>query len=164
MEAGNMGRPAIAADPDYLPELSLLTISDRFTAGHRPLTTMYDTSAATALAARLAATVWAAYPDFTPETVRGLLVHSAEWIPAMLARATGADGNIITQNLLRIFGYGTPNSERLFYSASNVLTLIAQSSIQPFFDDDGQIKNRDMNLHDLPWPADALGLCLSIRQ
>ena len=61
------------------------------------------------------------------------------------------------ERLLRTFGYGTPDRERLFYSAGNVLTLIAQDSLQPFFEDEeGGIKTRDIKFHTLPWPRDAL--------
>ena len=70
MEAGNMGCPPDNGAPDFLDELQLLTTNYRFTAGQRPFVTMQDTSAATALAANLATTVLARYPDFTPETLR----------------------------------------------------------------------------------------------
>ncbi len=36
------------------------------------------------------------------------------------------------------------------------MTLIAQDSLQPFFKDGSQIKTRDINLHSLPWPTEAL--------
>ncbi|MBK7859650.1 MAG: S8 family serine peptidase [Archangiaceae bacterium] len=48
-----------------------------------------DTSAATALAARLAARLQAKYPDLWPETIRALMIHSAEWTPQMIARYPG---------------------------------------------------------------------------
>ena len=150
MEGGNMARPAPDVDPDYLPDLSLLSTSHEFAVGQRPLTLMYDTSAATALAARLAAALMAQYPQFTPETIRALLVHSARWTPAMLNR-----GGNNHENLLRTFGYGTPDTNALFSCANNELTLIAQSTLQPFFKD-GSVKTSDLNLHTLPWPAEAL--------
>jgi hypothetical protein len=52
-----------------------------------------------------------------------------------------------------------PDPERLFYSAGNSLTLIAQDSLQPFFKDEannGGIKTRDIKYHALPWPRDVL--------
>lgn len=150
MEGGNMSRPAPAMAPDYIADLSLLSTSDQFNLGRRPLTTIHDTSAASALAARLAATLLTQYPDFTPETVRALLVHSARWTPAMFARAAGNN-----TNLLRTFGYGTPDVQAMLTSANNVLTLIAQSTLQPFLKDK-TIKTNDMNIHALPWPREAL--------
>ena len=50
------------------------------------LTTTRDTSAATAQVAAIAADIWAAYPSLRPETVRALVVHSAEWTEAMMGR------------------------------------------------------------------------------
>lgn len=155
MEAGNMGRAQNAA-PMYLPELTLLTTSDTFVAGQSPLMTYQETSAATALAARLAASLWARYPDFTPETVRALIVHAARWTPAMLRRCSAADGTLNIKNLLRTFGHGVPDEDALFASANNALTLIAQATMQPFIREQGTVKTRDLNLHQLPWPTAVL--------
>lgn len=158
MEAGNMGRPPGNGAPDFLDELQLLTTNHLFAAGQRPFVTMQDTSAAAALAGNLATALLARYPAFTPETLRGLMVHSARWTPAMIARATD-HGRIDADRLLRTFGHGVPNAERLFYSAGNNLTLIAQDSLQPFFKDDedgGGVKTHDIKFHALPWPRDAL--------
>jgi hypothetical protein len=159
MECGNMGQPPGGGTPDFLDELQLLTTNHQFAVGQRPFATFQDTSAAAALAANLAAQLFARYPEFTPETLRGLMVHSAYWTDAMIARATDAQGKIDMGRLLRTFGYGAPNPERLFYSAGNNLTLIAQDSLQPFFKDeenDGGIKTRDIKYHGLPWPREAL--------
>jgi hypothetical protein len=63
------------------PSLSLLTTY------HRPLerlfTTFEATSAASALASRFAAQIWVQYPSLWPETIRALMVHSAEWTEQM---------------------------------------------------------------------------------
>ena len=68
-----------------------------------------DTSAATALASRMAARLFARYPGIWPETVRALLVHFAEWTPEMLG---GRDPWNLTgdelRELLRTVGYGAP--------------------------------------------------------
>jgi hypothetical protein len=84
------------------------------------------------------------------------MVHAARWTPAMLRRCTKTDGSLDTVRLLRTFGYGQPDEQELFSSASNELTLIAQSTIQPFLKEEGDIKTRDLNLHALPWPVQAL--------
>lgn len=61
------------------------------------------------------------------------------------------------ERMLCTFGYGTPDPERLFFSAGNALTLVAEDSLQPFFKDtDKTIKTKDINFHELPWPRDAL--------
>jgi hypothetical protein len=158
MEAGNMGLSPGGGDPDFLDELQLLTTNYRFTGEHRPFVTFQDTSAAVALGAYLVGKLQARYPDFTPETLRGLMVHSARWTPAMIARATDEQGTLDALRLLRTFGYGAPDVEALFYSANNSLSLIAQDSLQPFFkdEDNGGIKTRDIKFHALPWPREAL--------
>ncbi|MBN0350787.1 S8 family serine peptidase, partial [Pseudomonas aeruginosa] len=57
--------------------VSLLTTSGK-TAGQL-FEVSADTSAACALVSRQAAILMDEYPDYWPETVRGLLAHSAEW-------------------------------------------------------------------------------------
>jgi hypothetical protein len=155
MEAGNLGANPTIADPDYIDDLQLLTTSHNFVV-RPPLTTFGDTSGAAALAARFAAMVWAKYPTLTPETIRALMVHSAEWTPAMLARFTDARAVVDYKNLLRCFGHGVPSLRRLLSSLDNSLTLVAESELQPFFREEGRIKTREMRPHALPWPTEAL--------
>jgi hypothetical protein len=63
---------------------------------HRPLEKLFvlsnATSAATAQVARIAAIVSAEYPSLRPETLRALVVHSAEWTPMMRAAIDAAEG------------------------------------------------------------------------
>lgn len=166
MEAGNMARNAAYPDPDYIDNaLQLLSTSSAF-ALNRPLTSFGDTSAATALAARLAAKVWAKYPNLSPESVRALVVHSARWTPAMLARCQEPDGSTNYRRLLRCFGHGVPNEEHLLSSLNNSLTLIAESELHPFFkdaDDENRLKTREMRLHPLPWPVEELAALQNTR-
>jgi len=156
MEAGNLGRSHPNSAPLELPELMLLTTNDEFEAGQPPFRTVGETSAATALAANLAAHLAAKYPQFNPETLRGMLVHSARWTPAMIQRAEGPRGFPDMDRLLRTFGYGTPDPTELFASANNNLTLIAQDSLQPFLKEGGAIKTNEIKYHALPWPEDVL--------
>ncbi len=157
MEAGNMGSPPDGADPDFLPELQMLTTNYVFEAGRPPLAEFRDTSAATALAAKLACELAARYPNYRPETIRAFMVHSARWTDAMRERVKYQDGSLDTIRLLRTFGYGVPDPEMLFYSAQNNLTLVAEEIIQPFFqDEDNSIKSREIKYHNLPWPREAL--------
>lgn len=156
LEAGNMARHPDHDDPDYIDDaLQLLTTPHNY-ATNRPLTTFGDTSAAAALAARLAAQLWAKYPRLTPEAVRALVVHSARWTDPMLRRFTTADQEIDYHAVVRCFGYGVPDLTELLSSADNSLTLIAQGSIQPFQKEDGDIKYRELKLHSLPWPIEVL--------
>ena len=155
MEAGNLASNPAVADPADIDDLQLLTTSHNF-ATRPPLTTFGDTSAAAALAARFAAMLWAKYPTLTPETVRALMVHSAEWTPAMSRRFTDAHGDVDYKNMLRCFGYGVPNLQRLLSSLDNSLTLVVESELQPFFEEEGRVKTREMRPHALPWPTPVL--------
>lgn len=159
MEAGNMGRNPEFEAPDYIDDaLQLLSASKDFGTG-KSLTSFGDTSASTALAARFAAMVWAKYPNLRPETVRALMVHSAQWTPPMLARYTDADGAVDMKGLVRTFGYGAPNLHDLLSSLDNSLTLLVESELQPFFkdaEDNNRLKTREMRLHHLPWPTEEL--------
>ncbi len=89
-----MGQPPDNGAPDFLDELQLLTTNYRFAAGQRPFVTFQDTSAAAALAANLVTNLLARYPDFTPETLRGFMVHSAHWTEAMTTRAIDGQGRL----------------------------------------------------------------------
>lgn len=160
MEAGNMGISAAFDAPDYIDDaLQLLSTGHDFVLG-RPFTSFGDTSAAAALAARYAALVWAKYPTLQPETVRALMVHSAEWTPQMLQRFTTANGSVDFRNLVRCYGRGVPNIRRLLSSLDNSLTLVVESELQPFFkdadDETKRVRSREMRIHPLPWPVDAL--------
>lgn len=114
------------------------------------------TSAATAQAAWFAAQIQIQYPDYWPETIRALMVHSADWTPQMLQRFLKDETKASYKNLLRICGYGVPNLEKALYSANNNLTLISQQQIQPFKKEKGSYKTNDMHLYELPWPKEAL--------
>lgn len=156
MEGGNT-----AIEPTgfacQMGSLSLLTTS------HQPHERMFAlnwaTSAATALAAGMCAKISAAYPGFWPETVRGLMVHSARWTQPMVDAYTpgGVRNRQNLRNLLRHCGYGVPSLDRALYSAGNSLTMIVQDQLQPYYKaEQGSIKTRELHLHDLPWPIDLL--------
>lgn len=155
MEGGNA-----AIEPSgftsSMDSLSLLTT------GHEPHARLFTlsraTSAATGLAAGMCARIAAAYPSFWPETVRGLMVHSARWTQPMLDTYTpgGLRNQTAMRQLLRHCGYGVPSLERVLYSARNSLTMIVQDEIQPYHKVDSDVKTREMHLHDLPWPIEVL--------
>lgn len=110
------------------------------------------TSSATALAANFAAQIQVQYPDYWPETVRALMIHSAEWPEALKKQFAKNDSKTELNNVLRACGYGVPSIEKAIYCASNSLTLIAEAEIQPF---EGS-KTKDMHLYELPWPKEIL--------
>lgn len=138
---------------DCPPDLSILTTHKDPTTRH--FDSFGDTSAATAMAANLAGKIMALVPDRWPETIRAMIVHSAEWTAAMKERFDGAKSKQQKRTLLRKYGYGVPNYERAVLSAANDLTLIVEDELQPFWKD-GIIKTRHMNLHQFPWPRKEL--------
>jgi len=138
------------------PSLSLLTTHHK--PHERLFTTSNATSAASALCARMAAQLMAAYPQLWPETIRALIVHSAAWTDAMrqmylpTPKPTKAD----YAHLIRHCGWGVPDLERARWSAANSLTLIVEDALHPYRKEGSDIKTRDMHLHQLPWPKDEL--------
>ena len=114
------------------------------------------TSAATALAVRHAAILQARYPDYWPETIRALLVHSAEWTEAMKKHFQPLNTREQKEKLLRYCGYGNPDFNRACWSATNHLTLVAQESFQPYKKEGSAYKTKAINYHSLPWPTTVL--------
>jgi hypothetical protein len=120
-------------------------------AGDAPLGTMRDTSAATAQAARMAAILQAEYPEYWPESIRGLIVHSAEWTVQMIEEFPQSD----RRSRLRVYGMGVPNLARARRSASGFTTMVIQDELQPFkFGSKNEA--HEMHLHDLPIPREVL--------
>ena len=157
MDGGNAAVDPSGRIVDCPDSLGLLT-TNRLPIG-RQFAVTGDTSAATALAARLAARLHARYPDYWPETIRGLMVHSAEWTPQMCKRYPGKKRSEVERRL-RSCGRGVPREEVAFSSALNDATVVIQQEIQPFDqrrkDGKREIVTRDLHLHPLPWPADVL--------
>ncbi len=137
-----------------LPSLSLLTT--HHLPHERLLTTAWGTSAAASLAAKMGAELIAAYEEYWPETIRGLMVHSAEWTKWMKQKY-GPIKNSKTKvaHLIRRCGYGVADMQRARWSADNDLTLIVQDWLQPFKKED-RIKLNEGKWYELPWPKEAL--------
>ena len=156
LEGGNLGLDPGTGTADYVDSLELL--STYYRPLEKLLITSRETSAATALASRMAAILQAQYPDYLPETLRALLVHSADWTPAMHHRVSAArlPRRKSAEHLLRCYGFGVPQLQSLLWSAQNSLTLIAQESLQPYDRVDGAVKTRDMHIHAIPWPREVL--------
>lgn len=151
LEGGNLLKSP-NGEVDLCDELCVLTTSQN------PIVKQFElfnaTSAATAKAAWMAAEIQVVLPDAWPETIRALMVHSAEWTPQLIQQF-GIDyskkGDVGT--LLRIAGYGVPNLEKASACTTNHLTLIAQEKIRPF-NKDGS--TNEMHFYELPWPNEAL--------
>jgi len=154
-EGGNVARGP--HDSMFDPEdLKLLSTS------HEPHIAQFApfsaTSAAAAQAAWMAAQLQVQYPNAWPETIRALIVHTAEWTPTLHAQfiTTPSPTKQDYAKLLRICGYGVPNLEHALYCAANSLTLISEAELQPFDKDGSSYKTKDMHLYNLPWPNEVL--------
>lgn len=152
-EGGN-----VAVDSSgFTTECDDLRLISTFYKPHEKLLEAFSmTSAATAQAAHFAAQIQAQYPDYWPETIRALMVHSAEWPEALKNQFADNNNKNELKKVLRACGYGVPNLERALFCASNSLTLIAETEVQPFEKDGITYKTKDMHLYNLPWPATEL--------
>lgn len=154
---GNLASSPDGSTVDTPPNLRLLTTRlQQGSTGSFTLTG--DTSAATAQVAAIAADIHAAYPELRPETVRGLIVHSAEWTDAMSRHINSQSNRTQRISLVRRYGMGVPDSTRAISSAVDALTLVSESLIHPYeLAEDGSTRRaREMNFHELPWPTDVL--------
>ena len=156
LEGGNAAKDvfsAVTAD-----SLSLLTTHHR--PAERIFTTTNATSAAMGLAARLAARIMVVYPTLWLETVRALIVHSAEWTDAMRRASlptTGAATKTDYRRLVQRCGFGVPDLDRALWSVDNSLTMVIEERLHPFQREGSKPPTlRDMHLHNLPWPREEL--------
>lgn len=154
-EGGNAATDGVAAD--NFASLELLTTNNQ------PLTRLFwttnATSAASALCARMAAQIMAAYPQLRPETVRALIVSSAEWTEAMLQMFPPQGAQRTKQEnlaLIKHCGWGVPDLNRALWSAGNSLSLVIEDQLNPYVKEGSTIKTREMNFHALPWPLEQL--------
>ena len=156
LEGGNVAQSPLG--PSSMDSLGLLTAYYR--PSQRPFTTTWATSAATAQATRLVAHVMAQYPEFWPESIRGLLVHSAEWTDAMRRAylpSAGKPSKADYAGLIRRCGFGVPDLERALWSLGNSFTMVIEESLYPFRREKSkQPVVREMQLHSLPWPVEIL--------
>ena len=150
MEGGNVLTDGV----DFHDKHPLLTVRTTSPKNDLALASANATSAATAQAAGLAAKTMAAYPSYWPETIRGLLVHAAEWTPAMKAVFDKNTGKTTRQAMLRRYGWGVPTEQAVLTSSRNAVTLITQDEFVPF--DGPAHRARTFRLHRLPWPAETL--------
>lgn len=153
MEGGNYAwKYGEVIDPE---SLLLLSTSNNFNSSQ--FDTFCATSAAAAQASRYSAIMLNKYPNLWPESVKGLLIHSANWTNQMLRNRSIDDMNMSEKKtLLRTVGYGVPNLQSALNSANNSLTLISQETLQPFHKENNTIKSNEMHLHELPWPKEVL--------
>lgn len=127
-------------------DLSLITTSNDL---NQSFQTFNATSAATALASRLAVQIKATYPDLSSLAIRALMIHSAEWTESMKAKPK--------DERLCMYGYGVPSEDRALNSRNNYATYIFENIISPYVAGSGDsLKYAGFQLYDLPWPTELL--------
>lgn len=148
-EGGNYAISPCGTDYDYPEDLLLMT-----TAGARDAFTVHkDTSASTALASKYIAEITNKYPNYWPETIRGLLIHSAEWNNRMKEFAAQTSNKVA----LRTFGYGIPQLQKALNSQNNSATMIIEREINILkVDMDGEIRFDELHHHKVPIPKDLI--------
>jgi len=110
----------------------------------------------------MAAQIQAAYPDYWPETVRGLMVHCARWTKEMCeefpVEKKGGRLVKIPPLRLRCYGWGVPNLLDCMGCEKNFATMVIQDMIQPFYlkDEGRKTATKEMRFHTLPIPKDKL--------
>lgn len=159
-EGGNLATDGTSQGWD-VDDVRLLTA--HYKPSNRQFDPFGDTSAATAIAGYLSARLCAEYPGYWAETIRALIVHSADWTPAMLNHlgTTDSKRRKATQQqklslLLRRYGYGVPNLDKAIRSAENDSIVILEDKLQPFEKSTNGIKTKEMNIHQLPLPKEEL--------
>ncbi|WP_051315155.1 S8 family peptidase [Algoriphagus terrigena] len=153
-EGGNCGLSSWGlCDPDSLQPLSI----SKGGLAKSPFTTFGETSAATAFATKFAAAILESYPGLWPETIRALLVHSAQWTDQMLGNRKIEE---LTReekiNLLRTVGYGVPFLPSAIYTLQNSVSLVIQEKIKPYKFEQNRVNANQCHVYTLPWPQEKL--------
>ena len=147
MEGGNRYKSTSGTSSHR--DLELLTTSNSHKVG-RPFGLINATSAATAMAAHYASLVSVVNPNYWPETVRGLFVHTAQWTEQMIQDFPDKDER------LRTCGYGVPDLKKMLESRKNGVTFIAQQTMQPYKKGAKRNSFNKMHIYTLPWPKQTL--------
>lgn len=139
-----------------IDDLSVLSTAHMHT--KRQFEVINATSAATANASWFASQLQLKYQNFWPETIRGLIIHSASWTKPLISQFWNKKSSHKANycDLLKICGYGVPNLHKALFSSDNGLTLIAEKTLQPYQKIDSSYKTKDMHILELPWPKEDL--------
>lgn len=149
MEGGNVAYHELQKETLH-GDLRLVTTNSDLA---EPLQAFEATSAATALAARLAAQVKVENPKLSMVSVRGLMVHSAQWTWEM---------ELIEDmdERMSLCGYGVPDADVAIYSSEKSATYIFENTLKPYKTNksgtgSGNSYN-EWHFYDLPWPKELL--------
>ena len=145
MEGGNVAYHNLLKETPH-PDLSLVTTSNDL---QEPLESFCATSAATGLAARLAARIKVENPQLSMLSIRGLMVHSAQWTNEM--KHIGS-----IEERMSFCGYGVPNDDMAIYSNEKCATYIFENQLKPYKQGGSNNIYGQMHYYDLPWPKELL--------
>ncbi len=145
MEGGNVAFHALLKETPH-SDLSLVTTSNNL---QEPLESFCATSAATALAARLAAKIKVENPQLSMLSIRGLMIHSARWTNEMM-RITNVEER------MSLCGYGVPDERAAVYSNETCATYIFENQLIPYTKGNSGNVHANMHYYDLPWPKELL--------
>lgn len=138
--------------------LSLIACDARFspTEPFPPFCSFNATSAATALASKFATELMSKYPDYWPETIRALMIHSAQWTEIMKRKVGPAPNKSNLKKWLRFFGYGVPNMTKAKWSTQSALSLILEQYYSPYRKETDGTNKEQVIFITLPWPKEFL--------
>lgn len=153
LNAGNVATNG--SDFTDCPDLSLLTTSNDIR--RHLFTPTAGTSPATAEASWMAAQLFKEYPHIWPETVRALLIHSANWTEQMQNSFNDDDKKTTgRRTLLRSCGYGIPSLDKALWCKNNSVNMVVEGELQPFKKEGSRVAMKEMDLHEFPWPTEVL--------
>ncbi|MBK23788.1 MAG: hypothetical protein CME70_07255 [Halobacteriovorax sp.] len=154
LEGGNLAVNNEGTEATETASLGVITTSG---ANNKVFDYSTGTSSAASLAANLTAKIQSSYPEYWPETVRALIIHSASWTEQMLNEFAPFSRKIEVHSLIRKYGYGVPDIEYALACAKNEVTLVSQRTLTPYKQtDSGYVTYDNFDLIDLPWPTDVL--------
>ena len=156
MEGGNAVKGIQnTLDPPIDLSLVVADAGDGLAAGR--FNSFNATSAATGLAARLAAKIKYYNRGLNALSIRALMIHSAEWTQEMKDLCT-ENGALNKAVLLHSCGYGVPDEKKAIVSSDSRVTFIAEDRLKPFVlgSRGNSLKFGRMNLYHMPWPKRVL--------
>ncbi|WOS37794.1 hypothetical protein RP300_01347 [Oligella urethralis] len=168
-EGGNCGEDAFSKST--LTSLSLLTTYYNFT--DRLFSSFNATSAASAMAANFAIKILSKYPNIWPETIRGLMVHSAEWNKALRyqfgsdllegnGEVLGSKTKEFARRMRKRVGFGEPNLNNALNSFRSSAVVILEEEFQPYRKGKNSIGSNLLQV-DLPWPKEEIQNLLTLQ-
>lgn len=120
------------------------TLSSAFAIG-----SSWGTSCAAALAANFASKIWSVDSSLRPETVRGLVVHSASWTDEMRRAFRNRK-----DELLSVCGYGVPDIGTATSCIRNRATMIFEDELAGIYSGDERKEERRIKFYEIPVPEE----------